>query len=927
MYRKAAVLVATGMMILSSLAALSGAAGASPPAPLPAAGARGSTPNNDSEPNNDFGNATEIQGSQSFGGKIGQGDFDYFKIMLTSGATADTLTVTFTAHTGGGTRMMLFDPNRFELLSSDNQAKDIQLRLTAFLTGYYYIFLPELGPCDYTLTTVVGTAAFTSDQDNQPSDATAIAPKPGSPYSTTGTANNQSDLSDFFKVHLNYSELVSTDVLKAFIDPPPNGGFSIMLYAAGSSEVLAGSVLPDPGLNQTLTYSPAVAGDYYLRVWAHHGSGQYSLKVSLFSGMADNNGMKEFAAALDKTAPHWHNTTGDLTLGIDPDDFLLIGGAVAGQTFNCTARSPAFDAQDKTPDIQLKIWDDLNELPPTKPLADPTAYANARLLEAGNFYVQLNLTQWAGPYDLTVFTNSPPQVVSSVPNVTLAENGTDQSIKLVNVFSDPEDDPLTYTFLPSIEGWEANLTFTVGGDAARTVTITPRAGWNGAFWMEITATDPYGETAIVTVQQVWVQGINHRPEIINSSIPPVIIKKGSVDTTSLDLSKVFQDPDPGDRVKYNVTGNENIRVSFVPDPVNQIWHIGPVNFLPNIGFTGTEIMLFMATDERGLTSDPVMVNVEVREDITERLSVTEPPRMVLFEDGPGATINLAANVSSNTPGDAFVFEYVSSSANYNVRLTGSLVNVTPAQNFVGTEELYFNVTCTHGLKARLKLTVETRLVDDPPIVTVIAPLNWSLTIREGETVLFKINVSDEESLASQLKTRWVINGVNATPGLEYSFTTDYDTVRTSEGSRMFVVRINVSDGVNTVSRSWNVTVTNLNRAPTEVLATFPPDGSAFDEGAKIRFIGTGSDPDGDDLTFQWYEGTKLLGTGAFFNTTKLKPGKHNITLKVSDATSSATFNLIVKVNPKPTPGFEGAWAVAAIAVAAVAAVLLARRRN
>jgi len=928
MYRKAPVLFATGLMILSALTALAGASGGFEPVPLPAPGHRGPTPDNDSEPNNDFDNATQITGATSFEGGVGMGDTDYFKIYLSSGATADTLTVSFLALNGGGTRLTVYDPNRFETLY-DGPGLDLRLQLTAFLTGYYYIFLPNMGPCNYTLTTAVGTTAFTSDNDNSPADATAIFPTSSAPYSTTATAENISDPSDFFRVHLNYSEMISTDVVKAFLDAPPAGAFAVLLYAAGMSEPLAGYVLPDPGLDQTLTFSPTAAGDYYLRVWAHHGSGQYSLKVSLFSGMADNNGMKEFAAALTKTDAqgHWYNISDDLTLGIDPDDFYLIGNTVAGQLFNCTATSTGYDAEDQTPNIQLKIHNDIEELPPTKVLADPTAYANARMAEAGNFYVQLNLTEWAGPYDLTVFTNSPPQIVSTVPNVTFSENGTDQSIMLVNVFSDPEDDPLTYTFLPYIDGWQDNLTFTVGNDAFRTVTITPKAGWNGVFGLDITATDPYGEPVTANVMQVWVQGINHRPEVINPTVGTIILEKNKPDLDQLNLTTVFQDLDVGDHLFYNVTGNESIRVSFPKDMVTQRIPTGAVTFLPNVGFIGTELMSFTATDDRGLTSDPVIVTVEVRENITEKLTVTAPPRLVMNEDGPGATVNLASNVSSNLPGDTFTFELVSVSANYAVRLTGSLANVTPAPNFVGTEELDFNVTCSHGLKAVLKLAVETQMVDEPPVFNSFSPVNLSLTMSEGETQPFKINVSDEESPLSQLKLRWALNGVNVSTGLDYSFATDYNTVSTSEGSRMFVVRVNVTDGVNTVSRSWTILVNNVNRAPTDVLATFPPDGSAFDEGAKIRFIGTGSDPDGDNVTYQWYEGTKLLGSGADFNYSKLKVGKHNITLKVSDATSATSTFVNVKVNAKPTPGFEVLYVVAALVVVAVAAVLIVRRRK
>ncbi|MBM4248115.1 MAG: hypothetical protein FJ149_01495 [Euryarchaeota archaeon] len=928
MIRKAKGIFVAGLMMVSSLYALAGAAGGTsvPPA-FPAAG-RGPTPNNDSEPNNDFNNATLITGAVTFDGGVGQGDLDYFKINLASGPTADTLTVTFTAHTGGGTRLTIFDPNRFEILYED-PGRELRLSFTAAVSGYYYIYLPELGPCNYTLATALGTAAFTTDGDNSPAQATPIFPTSDTPFSTAGTANNASDYSDFFKVHLNHSEMVSTDVLKGFLDAPPAGALSLMLYASGGHEPLAGYILPDPGLNQTLTFSPAAAGDYYLRVWAHHGGGQYSLKVSLFPGAADNNGMKEFASALTKTEAHWYNTSGDLTLGIDPDDFLLVENVLAGQTFNCTLKSTQYDPQDGTPDIWIRLHDALNELPPdpTDNLADPVANANARMLEAGNFYVQLNLTRWAGGYDLEVFTNSPPQLAASVPNITFWENTSDTSIRLVNVFYDPEDDPLTYTVTPLLDGWQDNITVTVGDDPLRTVTMTPASGWRGYFSMDISATDPYGETTTTNVKQVWVRGINHRPEVIRSEIDPIVLEKGKPDFDQLNLTSVFRDPDPGDRLFYNVTGNENIRVSFPKEIENQYYPTGAVMFVPNIGFVGTEIMYFTASDLEVLVSDPVMVTVEVREIINEKLTVTDPPRLVMDEDGPGVTINLASNVSSNLPGDTFTFEYVSASQNYTVRLTGSLANITPRAGFFGIEILEFNVSCSHGLKGVMRLTVETLWVNEPPTLRPLAPANWSVTISEGESVRFKIDASDRETPQAQLKVRWAVGPTNQTPGLEYLFETDYETVTTLEGSKLLVVRVTVNDTITQVTAQWNVTVVNVNRAPEDVRITFPPEGSAFEEGKRISFIGMGSDPDGDPLVFQWYEGTKLLGTGMEFNYSKLKAGKHNITLKVSDATASATSHLNVKVNAKLTPGFEAVWVLAAVAGAAVAAVALGRRKD
>ena len=932
MYRKAVALFASSLMILSALAAVAGAAsGTAGPLVVPA-GPRGPTPDNDSEPNNDFGNATLITGSASFSGVVGYGDFDYFKVNLNTGATADTLDVQLTCH-NGITRLQIYDPNGYEILN-DGPGNALRLTFTAFISGYYYIYLPNMGPCDYTITTAKGTQAFSSDNDNTPATATAISPSIGNPYTTIGTMNNDTDVHDFYKVRLNYSEGISTDVLKAFLDIPSTGAFGLELYAAGSPLALLTMFNPVNGGNQTMTYSPTASGDYYLRAWGVKGSGQYTLKVSKFTGTADQNGDRPSAGALSKTDAHWYNTTGDLTLGIDPDDFYMVEGVVIGQTFNCTLTSNDYDPSDLTPDIRIILHNDTDELQPDPydNLADPVAHANSRMHAPGNFYVQLNLTEWAGAFDLTVFTNSPPEVVSQMANITFPENSTNTTIRLSQVFSDPEDDPLSYSYELFGENLQGNVDIKIGTDADRTVTIMPKSGWRGVFSMDLTATDPFGESVTTTVQQVWVYGINHRPEIANASISTMLLAKGVPDTSTLNLALVFQDPDLLDRLVYTVTGNYSIRVSFPKEAANGIWPTGEVFLVPDLDFVGTEMLVFTATDNGipPLTSEPVAVTVDVRENLIEKVTSTEIPRLVMLEDSAEQTVNIAPNFNSNFAGDTFTFEYLglnTSHLNVNLAADGK-VTILPAEEWNGIEVLRFRATCQHGLNATATLTVEVKPVNDLPVFGSWTPVAFDQNITEGESIMFRINVSDEEMPLAQLKVNWTLDGVKVSSFQEYNFTTDYNTVLTSEGSRKLVLRVAVNDTLATVFLSWNVTVVNLNRAPGEVRITFPPDGSSYEEGAKVHFIGMALDEDGDAVTFQWYEGTKLLGAGTDFNYSKLKAGRHNITLKASDATNSGTANIIVKVNAKKSqPGFELLAVIAAVALAAVGLASGGRRRR
>jgi hypothetical protein len=78
---------------------------------------------------------------------------------------------------------------------------------------------------------------------------------------------------------------------------------------------------------------------------------------------------------------------------------------------------------------------------------------------------------------------------------------------------------------------------------------------------------------------------------------------------------------------------------------------------------------------------------------------------------------------------------------------------------------------------------------------------------------------------------------------------------------------------------------NLNRAPTAAAFTWTATGNRH-----VLLNGTSSDPDGDPLTFSWYEGSTLIGKGATLDDTAPSTAPRSISLTVSDPsglTSSA----------------------------------------
>jgi uncharacterized delta-60 repeat protein len=99
-------------------------------------------------------------------------------------------------------------------------------------------------------------------------------------------------------------------------------------------------------------------------------------------------------------------------------------------------------------------------------------------------------------------------------------------------------------------------------------------------------------------------------------------------------------------------------------------------------------------------------------------------------------------------------------------------------------------------------------------------------------------------------------------------------------------------------------VVTTNRTP---VANAGPDQDVECGGNPTTVVldGTGSsDPDNDSLTYEWREGSTLLGNGATLSTT-LAPGSHTVTLIVTDPSGvSAPDTVVIKIADTNPPGIN-----------------------
>jgi hypothetical protein len=178
-----------------------------------------------------------------------------------------------------------------------------------------------------------------------------------------------------------------------------------------------------------------------------------------------------------------------------------------------------------------------------------------------------------------------------------------------------------------------------------------------------------------------------------------------------------------------------------------------------------------------------------------------------------------------------------------------------------------------------------------PAVNIISPLDGASFVV-GETVTFTGTAADAEDgdLSAVLSWTSNINGPIGTGG-------SLSTSALSQGTHIVTASATDSD-LNTGSKSITIYVNSPNTAPVVAIST-PTDGSAFDEGTPVTFIGSASDAEDGDISagLSWtssIDGT--IGSGSTFAVSSLSVGMHMITASVTDSGGLSASQMVMNIN-------------------------------
>ncbi len=505
----------------------------------------------------------------------------------------------------------------------------------------------------------------------------------------------------------------------------------------------------------------------------------------------------------------------------------------------------------------------------------------------------------------------------------------------------------------------------------------PRTNDRDEYIIKVNVNDGRDEGSQNFTFKVRVLNVNDKPQVAQP-VPEVWIRENSTMTcTTWRLTDVFKDPDleagiPEERLSFSavVTAGPQMEIDIEDSTGTVTLTVPDYAFSLNPPTTWESLVKFTATDagsgnpaNKTSNSTTARIRVEhVNHDPVLSANGTEllEEGLVWAEDTADTRLDLNrvfTDYDTTYADDSLTFTF-SGNRFISVKKVGGKITLTPERDWNSRPTIKFKATDSFGRAKDLRLECEVLPVNDAPsFCETEMDLTWedeeALTIKEatGPTgtlnkLLLSISVRDPD-VGDMHSSMWYVNDSQGNvvhkssrpvPGDDdYEFACAWTGPMSASGSPYEVKVVVLDQKGATAFYIWNVTVINVNRLPTVVVAS-PQDNKSFTKGKAVLFDASGSsDPDEagsiEGLTFTWTSSKQGLikqdrgQLGAQFEMKNLKAGTHIITLRVMDSDggeSDYTFTIKVK-EPSTTPGFESIALVAAIALGAVVAG--ARRRR
>jgi len=281
---------------------------------------------------------------------------------------------------------------------------------------------------------------------------------------------------------------------------------------------------------------------------------------------------------------------------------------------------------------------------------------------------------------------------------------------------------------------------------------------------------------------------------LTQDIPDINWSEDTTLSGTIDLDDYFS----GTSITYTVNGNSNINITIAGN--------GQLTLSSSGNWSGTETVTFNATNGTCTNqSNSVLLNVSAVNDAPYLISPIPEQNWSINTNKTISLLDYFEDVESTL----LIFS-VTNVSNITMIITGEEVKFTPDPNWTGTRTVVFTANDTEASTQSNSVTLRVLegnvSTNNKPTISTSSPSSTSTTMKSTQAKTFSIIAKDLDN--DTLTYKWYLNGNEVSGATTSAYTLSTQPVGDT------TLKVEVSDGKTTTTKTWNVKViSSLEEAP------------------------------------------------------------------------------------------------------------------